>query len=74
VLRWNPTQGRYSPLWDVHLARWTDQVVASGQNLRQTDFNTVQNLADQGLITAPDGSAFAASGFIVDCPIVSMVH
>lgn len=71
VLRWNPSQGRYSPLWDVHLAKWSDQAIATGQNLRQTDFGTVQNLADHGLITAPDGSPFAASGFIVNCPIIS---
>jgi hypothetical protein len=74
VLRWNPTQGRYSPLWDVHLAQWTNQAITSGQNLRQTDFGTVQNLAQDGLITAPNGTAFGPSGFIVNCPIVSMVH
>jgi hypothetical protein len=74
VLRWNPTQGRYSPLWDVHLAQWTNQAISSGQNLRQTDFGTVQNLAQAGLVTAPNGAAFGASGFIVNCPIVSMVH
>jgi hypothetical protein len=72
VLRWNPSQGRYSPLWDVHLAAWTPSVVAAGQNLRQRDFGDIEGLADHGLITAPDGGAFRASGFIVDCPIVSL--
>jgi hypothetical protein len=72
VLRWNPSQGRYSPLWDVHLAAWTQRAINSGLNLRQTDYGSVQNLADQGLITAPDGSPFAASGFIVNCPIISL--
>jgi hypothetical protein len=71
VLAWMPNQGRYSPLWDVHLARWTDAVVAAGQNLRQTDFGTVQGLADHDQVTAPDGTAFAASHFIVVCPIIS---
>ena len=71
VLRWNPSQGRYSPLWDVHLARWSDAAVATGMNTRQTDWNTIQGLADQGLVTAPDGRPFVASGFIVNCPIVS---
>jgi hypothetical protein len=71
VLAWKPNQGRYSPLWDVHLARWSDAVVAAGQNLRQTDFGTVQGLADNGSITAPDGSPFAASNFVVVCPIIS---
>ena len=71
VLRWNPSQGRYSPLWDVHLAKWSDAAVRAGLNTRQTDFGQIENLASQGLVTAPDGSPFAASGFIVDCPIVS---
>ena len=71
VLRWNPSQGRYSPLWDVHLARWSDAAVNAGMNTRQTDWGTVQGLADHGLITAPGGTPFVASGFIVDCPIVS---
>ncbi|MFL5261608.1 MAG: hypothetical protein ACJ79L_04275, partial [Anaeromyxobacteraceae bacterium] len=71
VLRWNPSQGRYSPLWDVNLAAWTDAAIASGQNLRQSDFGDVIGLASHGLVTAPDGSRFGASNFIVVCPIIS---
>jgi hypothetical protein len=71
VLRWNPKQGRYSPLWDVHLAAWTPAAIAAGQNLRQRDYGDVIGLADHGLVTAPDGGTFAASGFIVNCPIIS---
>jgi hypothetical protein len=73
VLAWDPGQGRYSPLWDVHLARWSNAVVAAGQNLRQTDVGTIRGLAEHGQIAAPDGSAFGASGFIVNCPIVSVL-
>jgi hypothetical protein len=71
VLRWNPGQGRYSPLWDVHLAAWSPAAIATGQNLRQRDYGDVVGLASKGLVTAPDGSPFAASGFIVNCPIIS---
>lgn len=71
VLAWSPQQGRYSPLWDVHLATWTTAAVASGQNLRQTDFGQVRNLAQKRLITDPAGNAFGPAGFIVNCPIVS---
>jgi hypothetical protein len=71
VLRWNPSQGRYSPLWDVHPAAWTAAAIQSGQNLRQTDWNTIQGLVDHGLITGPDGAPFGPGNFIVDCPIVS---
>jgi hypothetical protein len=74
VLRWNPTQGRYSPMWDVHLTQWQ---VPLAQRTVQSDFGTVQNLADQGIVVGFNGTAqgttFAASGFIVNCPIVAFV-
>lgn len=72
VLRWNPTQGRYSPMWDVHLTQWQ---VPAAQRTLQTDFGTVQNLASNGTVVGFNGTAqgttFAASGFIVNCPIVA---
>ena len=71
VLAWTPNQGRYSPLWDVHLTAWSTTRVFSGQNLRQIDFGSIRNLAQNNEVTAPDGSAFGPSGFIVNCPIVS---
>lgn len=67
VLAWAPNQGRYSPLWDVHLAAWAPGVAPT----RQTEVAAVEDLAENGAITAPDGGPFGASGFIVDCPIVS---
>ena len=40
-----------------------------------TDFGNVQNLADQGTVVGFNGTAqgttFAASGIIVNCPIVA---
>jgi hypothetical protein len=68
VLAWKPNQGRYSPLWDVHLAAWT---VPVAQRTRQVEFAAVEKLAEDGLVTAPGGGAFGPAGFIVDCPIVS---
>lgn len=71
ILRWAPNQGRYSPLWDVHPAAWSPMAIASGQNLRQTDWGTLQGLVDKGLVTGPGGAPFGAAGFIVNCPIIS---
>jgi hypothetical protein len=71
VLFWNPSQGRYSPLWDVHPAAWSARAVASGSNVRQTDFGQIINLAQKGVITGPDGAPFAAAGFVVNCPVIS---
>jgi hypothetical protein len=71
VLFWNPSQGRYSPLWDVHAAAWSPSAVANGSNLRQTDFGQILNLAAKGVVTGPAGAPFGPAGFIVNCPIVS---
>jgi hypothetical protein len=71
VLFWNPTQGRYSPLWDVHPAVWSATAVASERNTRQTDFGQVLNLAQKGIVTGPGGTPFGAAGVVVNCPIVS---
>jgi hypothetical protein len=72
VLRWNPTQGRYSPMWDAHLTQWQ---VPVAQRTLQTDFGTIQGLADHGIVVGFNGTAqgttFAASGIIVNCPIVA---
>ena len=46
-----------------------------GQRTLQTDFGNVQNLADHGTVVGFNGTAqgttFAASGTIVNCPIVA---
>jgi hypothetical protein len=72
VLRWNPSQGRYSPMWDAHLTQWQ---VPLAQRTVQTDFGTIQGLADHGTVVGfngtVQGTTFAASGTIVNCPIVA---
>jgi hypothetical protein len=72
VLRWRPGQGRYSPLWDVHIGLWNTNSVAAGKNTRQTSYNAIRGLAKKHTITNPDGTAFSAAGIIVDCPLVSL--
>jgi hypothetical protein len=71
VLAWNPSQGRYSPLWDVHLAAWTQRAIDRGLRTRQEDFSDIEDFGEEGAITSPGGSAFGAAGFVVNCPIVS---
>jgi hypothetical protein len=71
VLAWTPNQGRYSPLWDVHLSAWSPAVVAAGANTRQRRFADVADLARAGRVTAPDGGAWRSSNIIVNCPIIS---
>ena len=51
VLAWSPNQGRYSPLWDAHLAAWTADAIAAGADLIETNtFNSTSiSQADYGL-------------------------
>lgn len=67
------SQFDYSPMWDVHLETWTDAAVAAGLNIRQTDFSAaLQQVTDGNATGFPVGSPFGPSGFIVNCPVVSL--
>ncbi len=64
----------YSPLWDIHLVRWNASVPMANR-LRQTDFATAQTLVgSQAQSLTPSGlsNTFGATGFIVNCPVVSL--
>jgi hypothetical protein len=60
----------YTPIWDLHIAKWQDNVVAAGKNFAQNDAAVIQQLAHRGFITNPDGTPLSSSGFIVNCPII----
>jgi hypothetical protein len=67
-----PNSKRYSPLWDAHLTFWTDEALASGLNLLQDDFDAIAELAEEGLVTGPDGAPWGAIGVVINCPIISL--
>ena len=71
LLFWEPNQGRYSPLWDVHPAQWSAEAVALARNVAQKDRSDLRNLVDKGVITGPGGATFGPGGFVVNCPIIS---
>jgi len=71
----NGAQFNYSPMWDIHLVQWKDSVPVANR-LRQTDFATAEALVGtQAQSITPDGTAsntFQATGFIVNCPLISI--
>lgn len=67
-----PKNSKYSPLWDVHATAWTDAAIEAGVNTRQTDFDDIEELAEDGLVTGPGGAPWGAIGVIVNCPIISI--
>ena len=69
ILAWTPNQGRYSPLWDVHLTQFAPGVTPT----RQTEFAKVADLAAAGKVTAFPSGTWGPTGFIVNCPIIAQV-
>jgi hypothetical protein len=68
-------QFHYSPMWDIHLLQWNASVPMASR-LRQTDFARAEALVgSQAQSITPQGTAsntFQTSGFIVNCPLISM--
>ncbi len=71
----NGGQFNYSPMWDIHLVHWNDSVPVANR-LRQTDFARAEALVGtQAQSITPQGSlnnTFQATGFIVNCPLMSI--
>lgn len=63
---------KYSPLWDVHLASWTRHAIANGDRVELRSVEEVDQRVADKLITAPGGAKFGASGFVVNCPLISV--
>jgi hypothetical protein len=68
-------QFNYSPMWDIHLVQWNSSMPVSSR-LRQTDFARAEALVGtQAQSIAPGGNpsdTFQATGFVVDCPLMSV--
>jgi hypothetical protein len=71
----DPGVPAYSPLWDIHLVAWDDSVAVANR-FRQTDFATAEALvgtqAQSLTASGTTSDTFQATGFIVNCPAVSM--
>ncbi|HME02534.1 MAG TPA: hypothetical protein VKG38_05825 [Solirubrobacteraceae bacterium] len=72
----NPTaqpdsNSAYSPMWDTHLAEWTEESVNEGVRARIGNFQDVSQLAAMGYVTGPGAAPFGSS-FVINCPPVSL--
>lgn len=77
ILQWPATHPRYSPLWDVHPAVWTDAAIAREERRRLADFSEVANAVADGQVVSGGGGpanerldGLRAGGFVVNCPII----
>ncbi len=60
----------YTPLWDLNIAVWSDDIVNKGQNFAQTDANTIRQLALRNFVTNAGGAKLGSSNFVVNCPVL----
>ncbi|MDQ6907494.1 MAG: hypothetical protein M3176_11745 [Chloroflexota bacterium] len=63
----------YTPLWDLQLVKWSDDAVARGVNVAQTDANQIRQLAAQGVVHSPDDLPLVAVDIIVNCPVIGFI-
>ena len=66
----------YSPIWDAQFGQWTPKAIRLGFDKRQMDENQILNLAATrpDLLTGAGGSAYGATGFIINCPIIGFLN
>ena len=60
----------YSPLWDLNVGEWTQLAIDRSYRSRLTEELQVQGLVERGFISAPNGTAFGSSGYVLNAPIV----
>jgi hypothetical protein len=60
----------YTPGWDVHLAAWTQAAIDGGERVEVQSTDEVDTWVKMKAVTG--GAAFGPSGFVVNCPVISI--
>jgi hypothetical protein len=63
---------KYTPGWDVHFAEWTPEAIRTGARVEIQSGDEVDLRVKENLVTAPGGKPFGPSGFVVNCPLISI--
>jgi hypothetical protein len=63
---------KYAPAWDVHLAEWTPEAIASGERVELRSGDDVDLQVSMKTVTGPGGAKFGPSNFTVNCPLISI--
>ena len=62
----------YTPGWDVHFAAWTQAAINGGERVEVQSTDEVDMWVKMGAVTGPGGAKFGPSGFVVNCPLISI--
>ena len=75
----DPTDPRYSPMWDAHLSMWTSAAIDANERRVITSVEDLAQLIDEGLITNFVGNEGPSNDFIaglmpanaiINCPVL----
>ncbi|WP_196891181.1 DUF7482 domain-containing protein [Aureivirga marina] len=70
----------YSPLWDAHISKWTDEAIDQGMRRRITSFEDLSDLIEAGWVKSftpgvgpnnPYVHGLSASNAIINCPVIA---
>ena len=64
----------YSPLWDLHIAQWSDAAVASEKRVVLTSAQQFNAYSKAGLLNGVGGAGLPSSGLLVNCPAVGILQ
>lgn len=64
----------YSPMWDVQLAKWTEEAIEKNQRKLITDGDDVTSKSETGLLVSPGGGPVRTTGNLVNCPVVGFTN
>jgi hypothetical protein len=62
----------YTPGWDVHFAAWTQAAIDGGVRVELQSTDEVDLWVGMKMVTGPGGAKFGPSGFVVNCPLISI--
>ncbi len=67
----NPAS-KYNPIMDAHVSVWLSKALNDQTNTLQTGFSKLPSLAARNAITATEGTTWTATGFVQNCPVISL--
>lgn len=63
----------YSPLWDLHVAAWTDAAITAGKSVALKSAEQFGSTYAAGLISGLGGADLPSSGLLVNCPAIAIL-
>lgn len=80
IIQEEPGDDEYSPIWDLHLAVWTDAAIAAGKRERLTGTGELEHAIKKGFVVSggdgprnPSLEGLRAANAISNCPVTAQL-